>query len=235
MAEFPVEPQMARMLIASGEMKCSEEVMTIAAMLSVPSIFLFPSSQIARRTAEVEKAKFAVREGDHLTLLNVFNSFMLNNKNPQWCHDRYLNYKALKKAVEVRRQLNKYLVRFKIPVASCEGKTEAIRKAIVSGFFANAAQIQPNGSYKPVRGSQELWIHPGSSLYNAAPKWVVFHEVVFTTKNFMRELTVIDPFWLSELAPQFYEYQSASHGIKRAAEQEQAQASQQSKKTRHLF
>lgn len=49
-------------------------------------------------------------------------------------------------------------------------------------------------------------VHPYSVLHGAAAEWVVYHEVVLTTELFIRDLTVIDPMWLSELAPHFYEY-----------------------------
>lgn len=210
LAEFPLDPQMARMLMAAGELGCSEEILSIAAMLSIQNVFLAPPT--ARQAAAMEKLKFAVREGDHLTLLNVFNGFSLNQKNPTWSHDRYINYRALKRAVEIRKQLRRYLVRFNIPIVSAGGDTTLIRKAIVCGYFSQAAQLQPNGHYRTVRGDQELHIHPSSVLFRDAPAWVIFHEVVETTQFFMRELTVIQPMWLSELAPHFYEYKSKAPG-----------------------
>jgi HrpA-like RNA helicase len=69
-------------LIKSGELKCSEEILSIAAMLSVQSVFITPKEN--HRRADGEKLKFSVHDGDHLTLLNVFNSFLLNAKDAKW-------------------------------------------------------------------------------------------------------------------------------------------------------
>jgi len=68
MAEFPIDPTLAKMLLSSGEYGCSEEMVTIAAMLTVQSVFVYPKD--ARKKADAIRRQFAVKEGDHLTLLN---------------------------------------------------------------------------------------------------------------------------------------------------------------------
>lgn len=73
MAEFPLDPQLAKMLIISPEFKCSNEILTVAAMLSVPNVFVRPNAQ--RQQADQARAAFAHPEGDHLTLLNVYHAY----------------------------------------------------------------------------------------------------------------------------------------------------------------
>lgn len=73
MAEFPLEPQLSKMLICSPEFKCSNEMLSIAAMLSTPNPFIRPNSQ--RREADEAKAQFTHPDGDHLTLLNVYHAY----------------------------------------------------------------------------------------------------------------------------------------------------------------
>ncbi|ORY95080.1 hypothetical protein BCR43DRAFT_531967 [Syncephalastrum racemosum] len=143
-------------------------------------------------------------EGDHLSLLNVYNAFV-KEKSAKWCRDRFLNFKALSRAISIRNQLARYLKRFDVPIAS-----EAIRKCLASGFFAQAARAEQDGSgyFRSVRDNVRLAIHPDSVLFNRNPQWVVFHEVVETNQAYMRDLTVIEPDWLAELAPHFYEFQT---------------------------
>lgn len=76
MSEFPMEPSMAKMLIASVEYKCSSEMLTIVSMLSVPSVFYRPKERMEE--ADAAREKFNVPESDHLTLLNVFNQWKLH-------------------------------------------------------------------------------------------------------------------------------------------------------------
>lgn len=73
MSTFPLEPQLAKMLIVSPEFKCSNEILSIAAMLSVPNPYLRPNSQ--RKEADEAKAQFAHPHGDHLSLLNLYHAY----------------------------------------------------------------------------------------------------------------------------------------------------------------
>ena len=205
MAEFPTDPMISKMLLSSGEFGCSEEILSIAAMLQIQNIFLSPSKQKA--AADNARRKFSVYEGDHITLLNVYMAFMKYKKSSRWCHDHFVNYKGLCHAVKIREQFKKLLLQFKVPLISCDGDIDSICQCIVSGFFANAARLHPSGSYRTVRDDHPLYIHPTSVLYTEAPpQWIVYHEVLQTSKEYMRDVTKIDPSWLYKLAPQYYEF-----------------------------
>ncbi|XP_065064224.1 probable ATP-dependent RNA helicase DHX35 [Rhopilema esculentum] len=205
MAELPVGPMFAKMLLNSGEFGCSEEALQIAAMLQLENIFIIPHNK--RKAADHAKLKFSVHEGDHLTLLNVYRAFVKYNKNSKWCHENFLNFKALSHAVRIKGQLEAIMKRYKVPVVSCEGDDEKIRKCILSGFFANVAKYHPAGEYRTVRDDHSLHLHPQSVLSTETPpQWVVFNQVLLTGKEYMRDVTVIDPDWLLELAPHYYEY-----------------------------
>ena len=120
MSEFPMDPSMAKMLIASVDYKCSAEMLTIVSMLSVPSVFYRPKERMEE--ADAAREKFNVPESDHLTLLNVFNQWKshgyviaLSSLNffllkalryrDDWGMRHFLHPKLLRKAREVRVQL----------------------------------------------------------------------------------------------------------------------------------
>ena len=94
--------------------------------------------------------------------------------------------------------------RHKLDVVSCGKTTSRAQKAITSGFFRNAARKDPQEGYRTVTDNQVVYIHPSSALFNRQPEWVVYHELVLTTKEYMREVTTIDPKWLVEFAPAFF-------------------------------
>ncbi|XP_040186377.1 probable ATP-dependent RNA helicase DHX35 [Rana temporaria] len=204
MAEFPLNPMFAKMLLESGNFGCSAEILTIAAMMQIQNIFVVPPNQ--KSQAIREHRKFAVGEGDHLTMLNVYEAFIKFNKSSQWCQQHFLNYKGLLRAVTVREQLKKMLSKFRVPKTSSEGDPDPILRCIVSGFFANAAKLHSTGAYRTVRDGHELYIHPSSVLYaEKPPNWVLFSEVVQTNKYYMRDVTAVESAWLVELAPHFYQ------------------------------
>ncbi|XP_055458376.1 probable ATP-dependent RNA helicase DHX35 [Psammomys obesus] len=203
-AEFPLNPMFAKMLLESGNFGCSQEVLSIAAMMQIQNVFVFPSNQKSQAT-RVHR-KFAVEEGDHLTMLNVYEAFIKHNKSSQWCQEHFLNYKGLVRAATVREQLKKLLVKFQVPKMSSEGDPDPVLRCIVSGFFANAARFHSTGAYRTIRDDHELHIHPASVLYaEKPPRWVIYNEVIQTSKYYMRDVTAIESAWLLELAPHFYQ------------------------------
>ena len=137
MAEFPLDPQLAKMLIASCEYNCSNEILSVTAMLSVPQCFVRPNE--AKKAADDSKLRFAHIDGDHLTLLNVYHAFKQNMEDPQWCYDNFVNYRSLKSADNVRQQLCRIMDRFNLKRTSTDFTSKEyylnIRKALCSGFF----------------------------------------------------------------------------------------------------
>ncbi|XP_048666899.1 probable ATP-dependent RNA helicase DHX35 isoform X4 [Marmota marmota marmota] len=149
-AEFPLNPMFAKMLLESGNFGCSQEILSIAAMMQIQNVFVIPSNQ--KSQAMRVHRKFAVEEGDHLTMLNVYEAFIKHNKNSQWCQEHFLNYKGLVRAATVREQLKKLLVKFQVPKKSSEGDPDPVLRCIVSGFFANAARFHSTGAYRNICG-----------------------------------------------------------------------------------
>ncbi|RVE54979.1 hypothetical protein evm_000346 [Chilo suppressalis] len=94
----------------------------------------------------------------------------------------------------------------KLDVVSAGKNTVRIQKTICSGFFRNAAKKDPQEGYRTLVDSQVVYIHPSSALFNRQPEWVIYHELVQTTKEYMREVTTIDPKWLVEFAPAFFKF-----------------------------
>ncbi|XP_074597398.1 ATP-dependent RNA helicase pea [Brevipalpus obovatus] len=204
MAEFPLEPMLSKMLIMSVHLKCSDEVLTIVSMLSVQNVFYRPKDKQA--LADSKKAKFNQMEGDHCTLLAVYNSWKNSKFSKTWAFDNFVQVRTLKRAQDVRKQLLGIMDRHKLDVLSCEKSTAYIQKAICSGFFRNAAKKDPQEGYRTLVDNQVVYIHPSSALFNRQPEWVVYHELVLTTKEYMREVTTIDPKWLVEYAPSFFKF-----------------------------
>ncbi|GFG39654.1 hypothetical protein Cfor_02961 [Coptotermes formosanus] len=204
MAEFPLEPNLSKMLIMSVHLNCSDEVLTIVSMLSVQNVFYRPKDKQA--LADQKKAKFNQPEGDHLTLLSVYNSWKNNKFSNAWCYENFVQIRTLKRAQDVRKQLLGIMDRHKLDVVSAGKNTVRIQKTVCSGFFRNAAKKDPQEGYRTLVDSQVVYIHPSSALFNRQPEWVIYHELVQTTKEYMREVTTIDPKWLVEFAPAFFKF-----------------------------
>ena len=209
MAEFPVDPQLAKSIISSEHYKCVDQVISIAAMLSVGSgIFYRPKDSTVQ--ADKNKNAFYRPGGDHFTLLTVFNQWKENNFSGLWCKENFIQRRSMKRARDIKEQLVALCERVEIDYTdegvSVENEETSVnvRKAIASGYFYNCAKLSKDGSYKTVKNNHTVHIHPSSSLFKETPRWVIYHELVFTTKEYMRDVLEINPEWLMEVAPHYY-------------------------------
>ncbi|CAG9462550.1 unnamed protein product [Pedinophyceae sp. YPF-701] len=210
MAEFPLEPPLSKMLIASVDLNCSDEVMTIISMLQEDNIFHRPRDK--QQQADGKKAKFQQPEGDHLTLLTVYESWKNSNFSSQWCYENFIQARSMKRAQDVRKQLLAIMDRYKLDVVSARGDFTRIQKAITSGYFFHAARKDPQEGYRTVVEQQTVYVHPSSAIFGRQPDWCIYHKLVLTTKEYMHGVMAIDPRWLVELAPRFFRGASETDG-----------------------
>lgn len=204
MAEFPVDPMLAKMLVASAKYGVSEEIATIAAMVSVGASIFYRPKDKAVHADNAHKAFHLGNPGDHIALLNVYNAWAETNFSTQWCYENFVQVRSMRRARDVRDQLLGLMERCEVELISNPGDMDAIRKAVTAGFFYHTASLQRNGSYKTVKNPQTVYIHPSSGLAELRPRWLVYHELVLTSKEYMRVCSEIKPQWLVEIAPHYY-------------------------------
>ncbi|XP_060728432.1 pre-mRNA-splicing factor ATP-dependent RNA helicase PRP16 isoform X2 [Tachysurus vachellii] len=209
MVEFPLDPALSKMLIVSCDMGCSADILIIVSMLSVPTIFYRPKGR--EEESDQVREKFAVPESDHLTYLNVFLQWKNNNYSSIWCNEHFIHTKAMRKVREVRAQLKDIMVQQKINLVSCGSDWDVIRKCICAAYFHQAAKLKGIGEYVNVRTGMPCHLHPTSSLFGMGytPDYIIYHELVMTTKEYMQCVTAVDGEWLAELGPMFYSIKHA--------------------------
>ncbi|KAK0323600.1 hypothetical protein LTR82_005347 [Friedmanniomyces endolithicus] len=231
-AELGIEPMLAKALLSSPDFGCVNEMLSIAAMIQVSGQGSGVWFSHDNKTGE-EKARrsFAVEEGDHLTLLNVYQAFVTKGKQEaKWCQKHYLNFKTLSRAVRIRNQLRRALERFGIAVldpAADVGVLKAgglpiqtrILRSLTSGYFPHAARMQADGTFRSIGGqsgkgsggedggggAMVMHAHPSSLMFNRKAEWVVFGEVVeMRGKVYIREVSRVERGWLGELGGGYY-------------------------------
>ena len=202
-SEFPLDPALAVMLISSPEFYCSNEILSITSLLSVPQIWVRPNN--ARKRADEMKQQFAHPDGDHLTLLNAYHAYkgaeQQGDDVKKWCHEHFLSYRHLSSADNVRAQLKRIMETHDIQLVSTPFQDKEyyvnIRRALLAGFFMQVAMRESSNSkvYKTVKDDQLVMIHPGT-VVTSPYDWVVYNEFVLTTKQYVRTVTNIRPEWL---------------------------------------
>lgn len=187
----------------------------------------------ARELADEARRRFSCAQADTITLVNVFAAFAGRQgaQAKAWCDQHYVNRRTMESAVQVRSQLRETCERLQllssgfsereaaeaeeakrrsqlgVPIVD-QDTSRTLRRCLTSAFFLNAAQRQPSGEYLALTSKQTVAIHPSSSLFQRRVQCVLFNELLFTTKLYMRELTQIEAEWLPELAPQVFQAQA---------------------------
>ena len=209
MAELSqIDAMMCKSLLSAPKYDCLSEMVTLAAMTSLQGNIWVHQDFSSRRD-------FAVEQGDHLTLLNIFVAFQsrirLNKHTVQkWCSDRRLNFKSLQRASSIREQLKRQVARFGLNVddeakgsSHDENKSNSILRCLTTGHFAHAARFDnASGTFHPVSSpSTVMYAHPTSLFFNRKADYVIFSEVLQTGKDdkiFIRDISKIEKSWLTD-------------------------------------
>jgi ATP-dependent RNA helicase DHX8/PRP22 len=222
MTQFPIEqPSLSKALLRSSESAfgCSDEMLTIIAMVSeAQNVFHRPREK--QKQADEKKAKFHDQNGDHLTLLNVYRGWKESNSSRPWCFENFIQFRVMKRAEDIRSQLEKIMKRLRRPVVSCGPRTDLVREALCEGMFRNAARRERDSQgqgkhYKTVMEGTVVYMHPSSALFGKTPEYVIYHTLMMTDKEWMNVATTIDPKWLRQAAPSLYKIVSGNEMSKR--------------------
>ncbi|KAG7193724.1 uncharacterized protein KQ657_000414 [Scheffersomyces spartinae] len=211
MVLFPLDAMFSKSLITSLKLGVLHDTLSILSMLS-ESGNLFYRPKDKREQADKTRGAFSEESGDHLTLLNIYDTWVNNGYSVQWCEDNFVQYKTLKRVRDIRNQLSSLCdkVGFKGSCQKWEGKAdknEVILRALVSGFFSNVVRLSKMGDcYRKLKRNQPLFLHPSSSMHNVKPppKLLMYHELVLTSKEFMRNVTRVKPEWVKEFGLHYF-------------------------------
>eukprot|EP00835_Amoeboradix_gromovi_P005035 NODE_437_length_8620_cov_0.295857.p2 type:complete len:900 gc:universal NODE_437_length_8620_cov_0.295857:3450-751(-) len=204
MVEFPLEPSLSKMLVMANHLKCLNEVLIIVSMLSVPHVFYRPKERAEE--ADAIREKFYVPESDHLTMLNVYQQFIKNNQKESWCIKHFLHSKPLRKAKEIKEQLTDLLKKNRFDITSCGYNLDLVRKTICSAYFHHTARMKTLSEYMNMRSGVSCFVHPTSAISSlgALPDYIVYHELLYTSKEYMQTITSVNPIWLAEMGSRFF-------------------------------
>ncbi|KAH9936070.1 P-loop containing nucleoside triphosphate hydrolase protein [Fomitopsis serialis] len=205
MAVFPLEPNLARAVVASREFGCTLEVIDIVSVLSASSKLFFDSTD-EREAASEARRKFRHRSGDHMTVLNVVRAYQVvaaaekKSGRREWCKRQFLNERCLAEAQDIRDQLREVCTRMQIDwKTSCGEDEQPVLKCLVRGLVQHAAYLQPDGSYKQLMGPSIVKIHPSSSLCDKKVPVIIYDELVYTTHIYGRGVSAVPRSYIAEV------------------------------------
>ncbi len=215
MAGIPLDPRISRILIEAGEEGVLDEILVVAAALSIRD----PRERPLDKAEEADRkhAVFADSMSDFVSLLNIWNQYRLAWKKygsssglKRFCKDHFLSFKRMREWRDIREQLKSILEDSGIQVGQGEREVEndskkgafgllysRIHRCMLSGFLSNIAQKKEQNIYRAAK-NREAMIFPGSGIFNRAGEWIVAAEMVETSRLFARTCANVDDGWLEK-------------------------------------
>lgn len=203
MAALPVDPRLARILLAGREYDVAEAACIVVAALSVGDPRERPAAR--REDADRRHAEFADARSEFQILLNVWHALRARKRElgrgalRRWCEQRFVNYRRMLEWEDVVRQLREQ-------IACKTGGTvqpnyRRLHTALLTGLIDHIAERREGQRYAGARGSQ-LQIFPASALAASPPRWIVAAALIETSRVYAHTVAAIQPAWLQQAAPE---------------------------------
>ena len=200
--EFPMEPILSNLIVRSSGKGCSDEILSIVAMIAANSRNVFELPKGKEDVAAQRHGRFVDADSDHLTLLNVLRQFSANGKSRSWASSSFLSFAVLQRACDVREHLLERIVRAKLPIVKADD-LDVVRQCLGECLFQQSAR-RAGAKWTEYRsltfaGVTSL-LHPTSALNSRGktPEYVVFNEIVATDKEYMSIVTAVEGSWLAQ-------------------------------------
>jgi ATP-dependent RNA helicase HrpA len=204
LARLPVDPRLARMVLAANENDCVSEVVVIAAALSIQDPRERPADKQAQ--ADQQHARFRDPESDFLSYLNLWRYLteqkreLSANRFRKLCRAEFLNYLRVREWQDVAGQLRQMAKSVDVTANDTPAQARQIHLALLSGLLSHLGLKDPAGrEYLGARGAK-FAIFPGSALFKKQPRWVMAAELVETSRLWGRIVARVDPEWIEPLA-----------------------------------
>jgi len=229
MAKFPVSPRYAKMLCLGHQESCMEYVIAIVSALTVKEIFADDNDREAGQITKEDRRKIsrlrrtwagqgdAQKLGDAMVLLRAVGASEYAGCTEKFCSENGLRHKGMIEIRKLRVQLTnsvnlvnadaRVVVNPRMSPPS-PVQCKALRQICLSGLGDHVARKSPAGnnpqlknSYSCMSVDEPVFIHPSSALFDVLPEFVIYQEVVKTSKLFIKGVIAVQPDWIPVLVP----------------------------------
>ena len=222
LAALPVDPRLARILLAGAGEQCLTEVAIIVAALGVPDPRDRPVDK--QTQADQKHAPWKHEHSDFLSLMKLWLEYQTQRaqlskaKLRNWCKENFVSHLRMSEWHDIHSQIQSVLQgELKLVPNDKDADYGAIHRALLAGLLSQVCQKKEHGEYLGARGTK-LAIHPGSGQYKARPQWIVSAEQVETSKVYARMVARIEPEWIEQVGAHLIRQQHYEpHWERRAA------------------
>lgn len=203
MANIPIEPKLARIIVGANEMGALKEILIIVSALSIVDVRERP--QDYQEQADLAHAKFNHENSDFMSYLHLWHFIyehkesLSHQKFRKLCKENFLSYLRVCEWLDIKSQLEEMVKEIGFKINQIEADYSLIHKSLLTGFVDSIGIKDDKKEYTGAR-NVKFFIHPGSSLFKKAPLWIMACEIVHTTKNYARVNAQIETRWIEEVA-----------------------------------
>lgn len=203
LAKLPLDPKLARMLMAAEQQSCVSEILIIASALSVQDPRERPQEK--QQHADQMHRRFWSEHSDFITLINLWNYYeeqrqaLTQNQLRKLCKKEFLSYMRMREWRDVHHQLCIAVKDLKIKTNQEPAPFESVHKALLTGLLGNVGFNHEEKEYLGAR-QRKFTIFPGSALHKKTPKWIMAAELIETSRLFAHSVGKIEPEWVIEAA-----------------------------------
>ena len=203
LAQLPIDPRIARMVLAAQKLNCITEVLIIASALSIQDPRERPMDK--QQAADEAHNKYKDERSDFLAFIKLWELYhdkkkhLSQNKLRQYCKEHFLSFLRLREWHDIHQQLHIQVTQMGIKANQVPADYQEIHQALLSGLLSNIAVKSDNKEYTGTR-NLKLHIFPGSALHKKGPKWIVAAELVETGRQYARIVAKIEPEWIEPVA-----------------------------------
>ncbi|WP_240775769.1 ATP-dependent RNA helicase HrpA [Nissabacter sp. SGAir0207] len=204
LAQLPIDPRLARMVLEAQKNGCVREVMIITSALSIQDPRERPLDK--QQASDEKHRRFADKESDFLAFVNLWDYLkeqqkaLSSSQFRKLCRSDYLNYLRVREWQDIYTQLRQVVKELGLPVNSVPAEYREVHCALLTGLLSHIGQKDADKQEFTGARNARFVVFPGSGLFKKPPKWVMVAELVETSRLWGRIAARIDPEWIEPLA-----------------------------------
>jgi len=204
LAQLPVDPRLAKMLLSAVDFGSVYEVMIIVSALSIQDPRERPTDK--QQASDEKHRRFADKKSDFLAFLNLWHYVqeqqkeLTKNQFRRQCQKDFLNYLRIREWQDIYQQIRLAVREMGLPINSEKAEYQQIHTALLSGLLSHIGLKEAEKQQYLGARNAHFAIFPNSVLFKKQPKWVMAAELVETSKLWGRMVAEIEPEWIEPLA-----------------------------------
>ena len=210
LAQLPIDPRLARMLVEARRSGCTKEIMVITAALSIQDPRERPFDK--QQASDEKHRRFADKESDFLSLINLWNyiqeqqDLLSGNQFRRLCQKEFLNYLRIREWQDVYTQIRQTIKQLAFPINSKAADYISLHTSLLSGLLSHIGMKEIEKREYIGARNIKFAIFPNSALFKSQPKWCIVSELVETSRLWGRTAAKIESEWIEPIAQHLIKY-----------------------------